>query len=384
MIGTEAFTPNDVKAYTMVGVDPAVLSCPFSVRSTMALAEHCLTVHTDDPVGWLQKQQFTNEAKSLRVLGVSAADIDRASKATGKAKEMVERVCRITNLYQYDWLDKAQERHVGLFPVISILNHSCDPNCIFMSGSSELALLSLRPIKAGEALTVSYNRHATANRWHKQLARAQLFLMFDGLCRCGSPLCVHASDTSESIAKLLQSVHSVPDDDVARTQKFLAEANRGNGVCKTIFHDWIHPLFSQFCLRHRPSLSVAQLPAQSATAIPLPASLSRDEECVMLLERFLVFYQCFEVEHEDTKRTGSLTEWEDWLVRKGYSILQTELSMLEEKGRALPIFQSPIVRWELAKFYAFLGSIRSKAEIVVDSVFADIPVAHLRFALFQQ
>lgn len=44
----------------------------------------------------------------------------------------------------------------GLFPFLSLLNHSCDPNMSVITFDNKSVLISKRPIKAGEQLFVSY------------------------------------------------------------------------------------------------------------------------------------------------------------------------------------------------------------------------------------
>ncbi|KAI9598568.1 hypothetical protein BDF19DRAFT_346444, partial [Syncephalis fuscata] len=45
---------------------------------------------------------------------------------------------------------------VGVYPVASLLNHSCRPNCIYRFDGVQLQVIAQRPISAGEELTISY------------------------------------------------------------------------------------------------------------------------------------------------------------------------------------------------------------------------------------
>ncbi|XP_072848960.2 histone-lysine N-methyltransferase SMYD3 isoform X4 [Pogona vitticeps] len=45
---------------------------------------------------------------------------------------------------------------VGLYPSMSLLNNSCDPNCVIIFEGPQLHLRSIREIQKGEELTISY------------------------------------------------------------------------------------------------------------------------------------------------------------------------------------------------------------------------------------
>ncbi|CAM5143813.1 unnamed protein product [Natator depressus] len=49
-----------------------------------------------------------------------------------------------------------QDVGVGLYPSMSLLNHSCDPNCVIVFEGRQLLLRSVREIQIGEELTISY------------------------------------------------------------------------------------------------------------------------------------------------------------------------------------------------------------------------------------
>jgi hypothetical protein len=59
--------------------------------------------------------------------------------------------------------------------LLDYVDHSCDPNAVFVTGS--LTLVALRPIAAGESITFFY-------------PGAEVELAQDFLCRCGSPECI--------------------------------------------------------------------------------------------------------------------------------------------------------------------------------------------------
>lgn len=79
---------------------------------------------------------------------------------------------------------------VGLFPLLSMLNHSCDPNCCFTSLPGVAATLQVRarrPIVAGEELCVSYvDLFAARSARREALEATKGFAC--GCNRCSAPL----------------------------------------------------------------------------------------------------------------------------------------------------------------------------------------------------
>ncbi|XP_015262358.1 PREDICTED: histone-lysine N-methyltransferase SMYD3-like [Gekko japonicus] len=51
---------------------------------------------------------------------------------------------------------EVQDVGVGLYPSMSLLNNSCDPNCVIVFEGPQLYLHSIREIQIGEELTISY------------------------------------------------------------------------------------------------------------------------------------------------------------------------------------------------------------------------------------
>ncbi|KAB0407627.1 hypothetical protein E2I00_018165 [Balaenoptera physalus] len=63
-----------------------------------------------------------------------------------------------------------QEVGVGLYPSMSLLNHSCDPNCSIVFNGPHLLLRAVRDIEAGEELTICYlDMLMTSKERRKQL-----------------------------------------------------------------------------------------------------------------------------------------------------------------------------------------------------------------------
>lgn len=65
-----------------------------------------------------------------------------------------------------------------------LINHACEPNCEI---ADELRIVAPRPIRAGEQLTISYDRITAteALAWGSFWHQARSFS-----CHCGAPACV--------------------------------------------------------------------------------------------------------------------------------------------------------------------------------------------------
>lgn len=75
------------------------------------------------------------------------------------------------------------EKHIGggLFPFLSLLNHSCFPNMSLVTVDNKSVLIAARPIKAGEQLFVSYG---AVSRTYDHEARAKILDGFGIICQC--------------------------------------------------------------------------------------------------------------------------------------------------------------------------------------------------------
>lgn len=69
-------------------------------------------------------------------------------------------VCR--NAYTIKNFVTFHDRGLGLYPLISRLNHHCDPNCVLVFEDCVARVVSIRDIVLGEELTVSYHLLASA------------------------------------------------------------------------------------------------------------------------------------------------------------------------------------------------------------------------------
>ncbi|XP_053793641.1 histone-lysine N-methyltransferase SMYD3 isoform X4 [Vidua chalybeata] len=87
-----------------------------------------------------------------------------------------------------------QDVGVGLYPSMSLLNHSCDPNCVIVFEGYQLLLHSVREIQIGEELTISYVESLMPTRERqKQLVRQYCF-------ECDCPLCQNQEKDAEKLA----------------------------------------------------------------------------------------------------------------------------------------------------------------------------------------
>ncbi|KAM9561979.1 histone-lysine N-methyltransferase SMYD3 isoform 1-T1 [Guaruba guarouba] len=87
-----------------------------------------------------------------------------------------------------------QDVGVGLYPSMSLLNHSCDPNCVIVFEGYQLLLRSVQEIQIGEELTISYieSLMPTSER-QKQLMRQYCF-------ECDCLFCQNQEKDAEKLA----------------------------------------------------------------------------------------------------------------------------------------------------------------------------------------
>ncbi|XP_048213469.1 histone-lysine N-methyltransferase SMYD3 [Perognathus longimembris pacificus] len=76
-----------------------------------------------------------------------------------------------------------QEVGVGLYPSMSLLNHSCDPNCSIVFNGPHLLLRAVRDIKAGEELTICYLDVLMTSEERREQLRDQYYFECDCI-RC--------------------------------------------------------------------------------------------------------------------------------------------------------------------------------------------------------
>ncbi|XP_060609918.2 histone-lysine N-methyltransferase SMYD3 isoform X2 [Anolis sagrei] len=83
---------------------------------------------------------------------------------------------------------------VGLYPSMSLLNNSCDPNCVIVFEGPQLHLRSIREIQEGEELTICYveTMMPTPER-QEHLKRQYCF-------ECDCPMCCTKSKDADMLA----------------------------------------------------------------------------------------------------------------------------------------------------------------------------------------
>ena len=184
--GLGVFATRDLLEWEVVGVDRATIWCEYSG----AIAATALAAKVPS-AAWLRAHRYTQQdrssvalAKAAQALGVPV-DLPTAGQD--------EEVHHIVNMYQYQW-KQGEKNCAGLFPVLCMLNHSCDPNCAMLLEGPESTLVALRAVKAGEELTVSYLRFITAHPALRLNGAIVLGDMMGGPCKCGSALCVSTAD----------------------------------------------------------------------------------------------------------------------------------------------------------------------------------------------
>ncbi|KAJ3051502.1 hypothetical protein HK097_007466 [Rhizophlyctis rosea] len=103
-----------------------------------------------------------------------------ASKVTLAAKDMIELLCRFAcnSISVSD--GELVNVGVGVFPTLSLMNHSCDPNCAIIFNGRTATLRSIKDIDEGEEICQSYLDLTERTSSRKKELRKRYF--FD--CRC--------------------------------------------------------------------------------------------------------------------------------------------------------------------------------------------------------
>ncbi|XP_072120911.1 histone-lysine N-methyltransferase SMYD3 isoform X2 [Mobula birostris] len=79
-----------------------------------------------------------------------------------------------------------QEAGVGLYPSMSLLNHSCDPNCVMVFEGKLLRLRAIQDIRQDEELTISYIDVMATSQERRRLTERQYCFTCDcRLCETG-------------------------------------------------------------------------------------------------------------------------------------------------------------------------------------------------------
>jgi SET and MYND domain-containing protein len=78
--------------------------------------------------------------------------------------------------------EEGLEIGVGLFPQLSMMNHSCSPNAILYFNQTQAQVTALRRIEKGEEICISYVDLTLGKNDRRNILRTQYF--FDCSCPC--------------------------------------------------------------------------------------------------------------------------------------------------------------------------------------------------------
>jgi hypothetical protein len=145
--------------------------------------------------------------------------------------ELVERVYRVVGCYLYECRHYVRfyNPSIGgaMYYYASLINHSCDPNCVIMPTPKQATVISLRPIKAGEEVTVSYFPAHTLPQMiniSKMYAAGQ----FNSGCLCRSANCLYDGSKTAlaEIQKLTTLKNTTADEDLAAACAWLLKSEK--------------------------------------------------------------------------------------------------------------------------------------------------------------
>jgi SET and MYND domain-containing protein len=95
-------------------------------------------------------------------------------------KEITQNFCRFSCNAHTICDSELRPMGTGLYPVISIINHSCFPNAVLLFEGRQAVVRAVEPIREGSELTVSYIEIAASTASRKKSLKEQYF--FD--CKC--------------------------------------------------------------------------------------------------------------------------------------------------------------------------------------------------------
>jgi hypothetical protein len=194
--GVGIFARVPAHAWTFIGSDRALASFfhqpnSFSDASS-SMCRQILKQHGEGALKWLRSSGF----KMRRPLPTGAdATVSFISKELDLEKQLVQDV--FCTLYEYQYSQRvfasAQPIGAALFPYASLVNHSCDANCLFVStGDGHCRVLAIRDILPGDQITVPYLMFLGVDGY-RQMSILQLHdLLLNQSCLCGTKRCLHA------------------------------------------------------------------------------------------------------------------------------------------------------------------------------------------------
>ncbi|KAM4771724.1 histone-lysine N-methyltransferase SMYD3 isoform 2-T2 [Rhinophrynus dorsalis] len=122
-----------------------------------------------------------------------------------------------------------QEVGVGLYPSMSLLNHSCDPNCVIVFEGKRLLLHTVKEILKGEELTISYiDVKMPTHERQNQLQRQYCFI-----CKCHR--CLSGDKDEDMLAGDEQASKEV-EASIGRLDELQSQGKceEALGLCKTL------------------------------------------------------------------------------------------------------------------------------------------------------
>jgi hypothetical protein len=149
-----------------------------------------------DTLNVLRNLNFTLQRAHLPYQSVDRVEI-KGMNSTDEDIQLVDSVYR--TLYEYCILMQISPTHsqYSLMPLICMINHSCDPNAMWVATSSvsrgyPFLLVAIKDIGPGQELTVSYCRNLSIDTDRHVTVPNLYDLLNDVLCQCGSGTqCVH-------------------------------------------------------------------------------------------------------------------------------------------------------------------------------------------------
>eukprot|EP00079_Xenopus_tropicalis_P016177 XP_004914683.1 PREDICTED: histone-lysine N-methyltransferase SMYD3 isoform X1 [Xenopus tropicalis] len=129
-----------------------------------------------------------------------------------------------------------QDVGVGLYPSMSLLNHSCDPNCVIVFEGTCLLLRTVKEIPKGEELTISY----IDVKMPTQGRRDQLQRQYCFLCDCQR--CLLRDKDEDMLAGDAEASREV-ESSVSRLEELLSQntAEEALNLCKTLMNRYYLP-----------------------------------------------------------------------------------------------------------------------------------------------
>lgn len=171
-------------------------------QKAAVLALHAGSYTIKDPNS--EARDAKSDAELIDFLGFGGVDLPR--------DEWVN-VCKAIRVFHTCcfFISRAKEPMEGLFPTLSRINHSCEPNCEAMDwvagGTPQVDLIALRPIKPGEELTVSYIGASNCKpKADRQAALADIPLY---LTSCLCALCSRTEDSPPSAHEALGTLFAL-------------------------------------------------------------------------------------------------------------------------------------------------------------------------------